>query len=206
MIDSVSSGDRLNHRVHLGETALALDLALGAGRRPAASAKFGPDSAVFLHLVTRRVPDIPVIRVETGYDTRETLRFVEALRERLALNLHVVRSETHVIRLPPALDDPDHASFTEEVKLAPFRRALERLGTDVWLSSVRRHQSDHRRTLEPFERMPNGTLKASPMLGWTPSDVALYARAHELPSGPPVFDPTKGKAFRECGLHDRLGA
>jgi|GEM_PF-1021100 len=210
MNKSISSSDRLNYRVHRGETTLALDLALATARRPALSAKFGPESAVFLHLVTQRLPDIPVIRVETGYDTQATLRFVAELTERLRLNLKIFRPHAHLIRLPPALDEPDHAAFTDEVKLVPFREALAHLGVDVWLSSIRRYQSAHRRQVETFERLdtgaPRGIMKVSPMLGWTPNDIRLYAEEHDLPTGPEVFDPTKGVAFRECGLHGRLGA
>ena len=194
-------GDELNHRVRLGEARLALDIALADAARPVLSSKFGPDAAVFLHFVTRRAPDIPVVRVETGYDTRATTDFVAELTERLGLNLHVFRPEGHAVTLPPALDDPAHAGFVEEVKLEPFRRALARLDADVWLSSIRRYQSAHRAAEPVFRTLGSGVLKASPLLGWSADTVARYAAEHGLPTGPDVFDPTKGEPFRECGLH-----
>lgn len=49
-------------------------------------------------------------------------------------------------------------------------------------------------------------LKVAPLLGWTPDTVARYAAGHRLPTGPEVFDPTKGEPFRECGLHTAVGA
>ena len=206
MSDGSDPGEELNHRVRLGEARLALDLALADARRPIVSAKFGPDAAVFLHLVTRRVPDIPVVRVETGYDTRATTDFVDELTDRLGLNLHVFRPENHTVTIPPALDDPAHAAFTETVKLEPFRRALGALGADVWLSSIRRYQSPHRETEPVFRTLPSGVLKVSPLLGWSAETVARYAAEHDLPTGPDAFDPTKGEPFRECGLHLAVGA
>ena len=204
MIRSVSSSRTLEYRARLGEARLALELALADAERPIVSTKFGPDSAVFLHLVTHHAPDIPVVRVETGYDTRATLRFVDELHARLGLNLHVFRPRGHTFRVPPELDDPDHAAFVEEVKLAPFREALQTLDADVWLSSIRRYQSAHRRGTTTFRTLDSGVMKVSPMLGWTPETLARYAREHDLPRGPEVYDPTKGEPFRECGLHTAL--
>lgn len=201
-----AGSDELNHRTRLAESRSILELALASARRPCLSSRFGPYSAVFLHLVTRHVPDVPVIRVDTGYDTRATRAFVDELRERLSLDLHIVRPRDHTLRVPPAIDDPEHAAFVETVKLEPFRRALAALDCDVWLSSVRRYQSVHRASLEPFEPLSHGRLKVSPMLGWSEATLERYAREHGLPRGPDVFDPTKGEPFRECGLHTALGA
>ena len=205
MDDRLIRDDDLNCRARLGETQLMLDLALADARCPIASSKFGPDSAVFLHLVTRRVSTIPIVHVETGYDTVATRDFVDDLADRLGLNLHVVRPEDHVAAIPPALDDPDHASFVERVKLEPFRRALARLGADVWLSSIRRYQSAYRQGEPAFRTLGSGVLKVSPLLGWSASDVSRYAAEHDLPTGPDAFDPTKGEPSRECGLHLAVG-
>ena len=199
-----SSSEELNHRVRLGEARLTLELALDTAERPFVSSKFGPDSAVFLHLVTRHRPDIPVVRIDTGYDTRDTRRFVATLAARLSLNLQVFHPREHRVRIPPALDDPDHAVFVEEVKLEPFRRALAELRADAWLSSIRRYQSAHRAAASSFDALSSGVLKVSPLLGWSAADVARYAREHDLPQGPEAFDPTKGEPFRECGLHTAL--
>ena len=205
MAEPIAISEELNHRARLGEARLALDMALEAGERPFVSTKFGADSAVFLHLVTRRAPDVPVVWVESGYESRATRRFADELVGTLSLNLHVFRPEAHAVRPPPALGDPDHAAFTEEVKLAPFRRAIATLGADVWLSSIRRYQSAHRAATTTFDQLGPALLKVSPMLGWTSDDVARYAREHALPHGPDAFDPTKGEPFRECGLHTDLG-
>src|SRR5205814_772308 len=55
------------------------------------SSSFGVQAAVMLDLVTRIIPDIPVIFVDTGYLFPETYRFADDLTARLKLNLKVYR-------------------------------------------------------------------------------------------------------------------
>ena len=108
--------------------------------------------------------------------------------------------------MPPGLDEPEHAPFVETVKLEPFRRALETLGADAWLTSLRREGSAHRAALETFSNGAPGVVKVAPLLDWSEADVLRYASEHELPIGPDCYDPTKGEPMRECGLHTSLSA
>ena len=55
------------------------------------SSSFGAQSAVMLHMVSSMAPHVPIILVDTGYLFPETYRFIEALKGRLQLNLHVYR-------------------------------------------------------------------------------------------------------------------
>jgi len=47
------------------------------------SSSFGAQAAVSLHMVTRALPSIPVILIDTGYLFPETYRFIDDLLERL---------------------------------------------------------------------------------------------------------------------------
>lgn len=198
--------ENLNERDRVRRARLSLELALSVARRPVVSTKFGPFSAVLLHMVGELAPGTPVVWVDTGYNTRATREFVIHLSDRLGIEPQVFTPRDHALAVPPALDDPAHAAFVEEVKLEPFRRALDRLGADAWLSAVRREQTAHRRTLEPFAEGPGGILKVSPLLEWTEGQMRRYARGRSLPIGPDCYDPTKGEPMRECGLHTRLSA
>lgn len=167
----------------------------------ACSTKFGRHSLVFLHLVSRISNSIPIIWIDTGYNHGQTIQFANHTKSLLELNLHVFHPRNHVMRIPPGIDDEDHASFTEEVKLAPFRRALITLDATHWVSSVRAYQTPHRHEFTTTKKMPNGLTKVHPMLAWSEEDMDRYLTRHKLPLGPEVFDPTKGDSFRECGLH-----
>ena len=193
--------EKLNYRSQLIDARQIVELSLARCEQPIVSTKFGPDSAVFLHLISTVCPNIPVIWVDTGYNTRATREFTARLVEKLNLNLNVFEPRDHTITLPPALEDDSHAAFTETVKLEPFRRALDTLKPDVWFSSIRRYQSSYREASSAFQTAGAGRLKVSPMLNWSVTSVERYANEHTLPVGPECFDPTKGSPFRECGLH-----
>ena len=72
--------------------------ALERAANPVLSTNFRPGAAAFIHLVTRARPGIPVIWVDTGYNTPATYRHVEALVARWKLNLHCYTPRVTVAR------------------------------------------------------------------------------------------------------------
>lgn len=182
--------------------------ALAAARKPVISTNFRPRSAAFLHLVTRIAPDIPVLWVDTGYNTPATYRFADEVTQRLNLNLQVYsplvtsarRAALHA-GVPP-LDSPAHAAFTQEVKLEPFERALRETGPDLWLTGIRSEQTEFRRSLGVVSNGPFGTLRVAPIFAWSAVDLEDYLYEHGLPDNDDYVDPTKGDDRRECGLQN----
>lgn len=182
--------------------------ALEAARNPVVSTNFRPRSAAFLHLVTRIAPDIPVLWVDTGYNTPATYRFADELTQRLKLNLKVYSPlvssarRNAVLGGVPALDTPEHAAFTQEVKLEPFERALREHAPDVWLTGIRGEQTEFRRSLGVVSNGPFGTLRVAPIFAWSAVDLEDYLYEHGLPDNDDYVDPTKGRDSRECGLQN----
>ena len=206
MLSATPFLDGLNHRDRVSRSIVTLNLASSISERPIVSTKFSPYTAVLLHMVSEFIPHARIVWVDTGYNTRATQTFAEQTAIKLGIELHVFRPEEHIMTVPPALDDPEHGRFVDEVKLRPFRRALASLSADAWISSVRRDQTAHRSALRPFEDGLPGVLKVSPLLDWSESDLQRYVQTHDLPVGPECYDPTKGEPMRECGLHTRLSA
>jgi phosphoadenosine phosphosulfate reductase len=182
--------------------------ALAAAHRPVVSTNFRPRAAAFLHLVTRLAPDIPVLWVDTGYNTPATYRFAEEVTRRLRLNLKVYSPlvtgarRAAVLGGVPKLDDPAHAAFTREVKLEPFERALREHGPDAWLTGIRGDQTEFRRRLGVVSDGPLGVLRIAPIFAWSAVDQEDYLYEHGLPDNDDYVDPTKGEAGRECGLQN----
>lgn len=181
--------------------------ALGLGKRAICTTNFRPFEAVILHLVTRVQPDIPIVWMDSGYNTEATYRFVEELSSRLNLNLvtyHPLRSRAHREALEgpvPGIDDPRHATFTEEVKLEPFQRALREMSPQVWFTALRAEDTAQRAQMQPVSLNADGLLKVAPVLHWTAKDMHQYLERHDLPNEFDYFDPTKVEEKRECGLH-----
>ena len=189
----------------LGRDASALVAwALGLGRPSIVTTNFRPFEAVILHLVTRARPDVPVVWMDNGYNTEATYRFADEVTRQLGLNLHIYlprRSRAHreaVDGPTPALDDPRHAAFTEEVKLEP---ALRETAPKLWFTALRATDTAVRAQMEPVSINPDGLLKVAPLLHWSSKDLHEYCKAHGLPNNFDYVDPTKGEDNRECGLH-----
>ena len=104
--------------------------------------------------------------------------------------------------IPHPDDDPDvHQEFTRQVKLEPFQKALKDLEPEVWVSGIRREETDFRKTLDILSIDNRGILKVAPIFYWDEEQVLAYMDAYKLPSCRHYFDPTKVEDNRECGLH-----
>ncbi len=172
--------------------------------RPVISTNFRPLSIALVHLVNRLIPGVPVLWVDHGYNTPETLAFVRKVQREYDLNLQTYRPRIGDA-MPgnpgvPPLETPGHARFTERVKLEPFARALFELQPDYWITGIRAEQTEYRRTLDVFSTGPQGTIRVAPFFRWTEVDVEGYIYAHDLPDYTNYVDPTKGPETRECGL------
>lgn len=189
-----------------GDPAQLVTAACGLAQRPVISTNFRPGAAALLHLVTRVLPDIPVIWVDTGYNTPATYRYVAALRDAWALNLHVYTprvSAAHRAALSGGVPQPASSAFerfVEETKLEPFRRAFTELDPDVWFTGVRREQSEFRRALAPLSQGPGNSVRVAPLLDWSAADVAAYLARHGIEDNDDYVDPTKPGAHLECGI------
>lgn len=181
--------------------------ALSQGERPICTTNFRPFEAVILHMITQARPDIPIVWMDSGYNTEATYQFADALIQRLNLNMVSFipqRTRAHREALEgamPSIDDPRHAAFTQEVKIEPFERALRKMQPDVWFTALRAEDTPERAKMQPASRNSDGLLKIAPLLQWTAKDMYYYLEAHDLPNNFDYFDPTKVEDKRECGLH-----
>lgn len=186
--------------------------ALGLELRPFVSTSFGPSAAVMLHLVSRIDPSVPVVWVDTGYNLRDTYVVAEKLIKMLPLNMQVYTPRISAERWNavyggiPQLDDPElHEEFTRNIKLEPFERALSELRPELWLTGIRRDETDFRRSLDIVSwDQRRGMLRVAPIFDWREQDLQAYLAEHGLPSCKHYFDPTKVLENRECGLHTGL--
>lgn len=193
------------------------------------SSSFGIQAAVCLHLVSQQRPDIPVILTDTGYLFPETYQFIDALTEKLKLNLKVYRA-------------PESASWQEARygklweqgvegitryndinKVEPMNRALEELQAQTWFAGLRREQSGSRAHL-PVLGVQRGVFKILPIIDWDSRTVYQYLTEHGLKYHPlwdqgylsvgdthttrkwePGMAEEETRFFglkRECGLHE----
>ena len=187
-----------------------IDWAVAQGGNPIVTTNFGPQEAVILHMAVQAKADIPVVWIDSGYNTSQTYKIAEEIIEKLNLNVHVFTPRVSAARCDaalggiPAVDDPRHPEFTEQFKLEPFRRAMTEMAPSVWLTAVRSEQTEFRSNMEVASEGIGGCIKVAPLLDWTTEQMASYLEANGLPSVEKYFDPTKALGNRECGLHTKI--
>ena len=179
---------------------------LNNAKRPVVTTNFRPYEAAILHVVTQVQPNIKVIWCDTGYNTPNTYRHAEELIEQLDLNIQLyvpkqTSSHRDVVLGIPDVDDPNHKLFTEQVKLEPFKRAMNEHQPDVWFTNLRKGQTSFRDSIGILSSATDGTLKVSPFYNFSDEELDIYLEDHKLPNEFKYFDPTKVLSNRECGLH-----
>ncbi|MGC9524370.1 MAG: phosphoadenosine phosphosulfate reductase [Limnospira sp.] len=183
--------DRVNAHLETADATKVVEWASDTfGSGLVMSTSFGIQSAVMLHLVTRVVPDIPVIWVDTGYLPAETYRFAEELSDRLNLNLKVYQSPISPARMEALYgrlweqDDVGALNRYDQIrKVEPMQRALGELNATAWLAGLRADQTAHRQTLRRVDRQSD-RYKVYPILNWHSRDIYQYLTAHDLPYHP----------------------
>ncbi|MDX1446348.1 phosphoadenosine phosphosulfate reductase family protein [Lishizhenia sp.] len=180
--------------------------ALENAKKPVITTNFRPYEAAILHACTRVENDLKVIWCDTGYNTSYTYLHAEELISKLKLNIQLYvprQSAAHrnVVLGIPGLEDPKHSLFSEQVKLEPFRRAMEEHQPDVWFTNLRKGQTALRDTLDILSVSADGVLKVSPFYHWSDQELNNYLEIHDLPNEERYYDPTKLLSNRECGIH-----
>jgi len=193
---------------------------------------FGIQAAVMLHLVTRIVPRIPVVFIDTGYLFPETYRFADELTGRLQLNLKLYQPAMTAAR-QEALYGKQWEQGIEGLKrynfiskIEPMERAVRELDATAWLAGLRRSQGSTRDGLQVVQRQ-NRITKVHPIIDWDNRRVHRYLTEHDLPYHPlweqgyvsvgdwhstskleagMTEEQTRFNGLkRECGLHEGSG-
>ena len=200
--------DSINHTLRDASGADIVAWALGMGRKTIATTSMGRNAAVMLHLVSQVDKSVPTIWVDTGYNLRDTYVVAERLIRDLDVNIHVYSPQMTSERrnaimggIPTVDEEQRHQEFTRQVKLEPFERALNEFQPQIWLTGIRREETELRKSLDIVSADGRGIIKVAPMFYWSEDDVEDYMARHELPTCKHYFDPTKVHDGRERGLH-----
>lgn len=197
---------KVNQKLRKAPPEEVVEWGLEQADNPIITTNFRPYEAAILHVVTRFRSDIKVIWCDTGYNTPETYLHAKKLIALLDLNIHIyVPRESvgyrDVILGIPEVGTPEHQLFSEQVKLEPFKRALNEHQPDLWFTNLRKGQTTFRDRIDRVSKSRDGVLKISPFYSYSEPDLAAYLEKNNLPNEKKYYDPTKVLANRECGIH-----
>jgi phosphoadenosine phosphosulfate reductase len=146
---------------------------------------FQAEDMIVLSLLKNRIPDIPVLFLETGYHFSDTYDFRDRLAAEWNLNLINVLPKRTVEQQESQfgiLYREDPAKCCQLRKVEPLMESLEPF--EIWFTGLRREQSPTRKNLKKVEqhRLPSGKtlLKVSLLADWTWGQVWEYTGKHGL--------------------------
>jgi phosphoadenosine phosphosulfate reductase len=167
----------------------AIAAALAAGENPCVTSSFQHDCVALVHLVTRQLPRIPVLFLETGYHFEETIEYRDRMSRAWNLNLRNLESRQSVADQEAQFGilnqtAPDRCCAMRKVE--PLFAGLDPF--DTWFTALRREQSPTRANLQVADdfKLPSGKAirKVSPLAAWTNRDVWRYLELHSIPALP----------------------
>jgi len=210
------------------EQALDAVLAARESTRVCLTSSFQAEDMAVLHILRKRIPDVPVLFLETGYHFPQTYEYRDRMTKEWSLRLLNVLPSRTVPEQESAfgiLYQTDPTRCCQLRKVDPLLGALEPF--DVWFTGLRREQSPTRKNLKKVElhRLPTGKQlwKVSLLADWKWEQVWDYTNANGISHLPqydegylsigcqpctalPV-DPNNPRSGRwggtklECGIH-----
>ena len=146
---------------------------------------FQAEDMIVLSLLKNRIPEIPVLFLETGYHFSDTYQFRDRIAAEWKLNLvNVLPSKTVEQQESQfgILYREDPAKCCQLRKVEPLMESLEPF--EIWFTGLRREQSPTRKNLRKVEqhRLPSGKtlLKVSLLADWTWGQVWEHTAKHGL--------------------------
>jgi phosphoadenosine phosphosulfate reductase len=156
-------------------------------QRIALVSSFGAEAAVLLHLVAQVDRATPVLFLDTGKLFEETLRYRDALIERLSLSdVRILAPDPKALAVQ---DDAGTLWFRDAEaccrirKIEPLARGLKPFA--AWINGRKRFQAATRQHI-PLIEADGARLKFNPLAAWGPDDIEAYFTRHDLPRHPLV--------------------
>jgi phosphoadenosine phosphosulfate reductase len=146
---------------------------------------FQAEDMIVLSLLRDRLPDVPVLFLETGYHFSDTYHFRDQIAAEWKLNLINVIPKMTVAEQESefgTLHQLDPVKCCQMRKVEPLMESLEPF--EIWFTGLRREQSPTRKNLKKVEhhRLPSGKtlLKVSLLADWTWAQVWEYTGKHRI--------------------------
>jgi phosphoadenosine phosphosulfate reductase len=166
---------------------------------PCVTCSFQAEDIVVLDLLRRRMPNIPVLFLDTGYHFAQTYAYRDRMTRTWDLNLVNIVPRKSVAEQEAELGllnrtDPGQCCHLRKVE--PLFEALQQF--DVWFTGLRREQSPTRRNLKVLEQheLPTGKLleKVSPLAAWDWKQVWNYTLENKI-----AYLPLYDAGYRSIG-------
>lgn len=171
------------------------------GDKIAFATSLGAEDQVLTDMIAKIVPGLRIFTLDTGRLFQETYDLVDITRKKYKIDIHVAFPEAYDVEEMVSSKGPNlfYDSLENRKlcchirKIEPMKRAL--LGTDAWISGLRKEQSITRMDLNVFEWDETfNRIKVNPLINWTSVQVWDYIRNNKVP-----YNTLHDKGFPSIG-------
>src|SRR6202048_766937 len=167
------------------EQALETVLTANQSAHLCLTSSFQAEDMVVAHVLKKRIPDVPVLFLDTGYHFPQTYEYRDRMTRQWSLNLVNVLPAQTVEQQESAfgiLHRSEPTRCCQLRKVEPLMRALEPF--DIWFTGLRRGKSPPRKNLKKVElhRFQTGEnlWKGSLLADWNWKQVWAYTLTHGI--------------------------
>ncbi len=163
---------------------------------------------VLIHLAAENQLPFRVCTLDTLRLLPETYAFLDKVEARYGIQIERIQPDPQEIRQMIA-EHGEYLFFDSKAKqeyccnirkVRPMQRLLETL--DVWITGLRRDQSDARKQLRKAEIVSSAAhpvLKVNPLLQWTIDDIWQFVRDNDVPVNPLLETDADGHYYESIG-------
>lgn len=163
-------------------------------KRAGVSTSFQHNGMLLIDLCSRRdLSGIRIYTIDTERLLPETYDFIRTVEAHYGIEVEVHRPDPAEVRKMvdehglylffDSKEKQEYCCYLRKVK--PNERVLD--GLDVWITGLRRAQSEHRGATPLYEildRAGRKILKLNPLYDWTDARILDYVRTHNVPVHP----------------------
>lgn len=177
----------------------------------------GPGGMVLAHMLSRWVPQIPIVFIDTGFLFPETYALRYSFAQQYGLQVMdytpELTPEEQAEQYGEQLWDKDPDACCHMRKVRPMQRVLE--SVDAWITALRRDQSPTRADITIVEEHVTSSgsmvVKINPLAHWNRQQVWDYLYEYQVPYNPLLDDGYKSIGCIQCTVrpnaaaHERAG-
>ena len=163
---------------------------------------------VLIHLAAENQLPFRVCTLDTLRLFPETYAFFEKVESRYGIQIEQVQPDPQEVQ-QMVVEHGEYLFFDSRAKqeyccnirkVRPMQRLLETL--DVWITGLRRDQSDARQQLRKAEIISSTThpvLKVNPLFQWTTDEIWQFVRDNDIPVNPLLEADADGHYYESLG-------
>ena len=178
--------DKINLKFRYSKPEDIINYTLSYPEPTVLTTNFGPYEIALVYLINSLNYRIPIIWIDTGFNTNETYDYVKKTiyRHQLKILKYEPKENSKFKKINanqiPNLNTKEHELFTHDVKIEPFNRAMKETKAKIWITNIRKGQTKHRDNLDIFSFSKNGILRVSPFFYWSDEKLNEFIRKNEL--------------------------